>query len=381
MTRLIELSAILLVSVLAGCASAPKPKELLDLEALRKAKDYERAQQAQPALVKESDEAHKKATEAWDDEEMDLAKDWAILSTIKLRTAQAIIDEQATRERTAKLRVEVAEVKRQHGEAQARIREAEEQLRLHGKLASARKVALEKEQQLTEAQKREQEQKALAEAQKKVAEAQLAIKMADTVEASRYASAEYAGAQALLTRAEASLKAGNATDAATTAEMAKSKAEAAQTAARSQYLAAKKQAERQAQNQALQKDAAAITGMTVKMKTSGETQQLIMPVLDLFARGKSAPKPEKVNVLNAIAGLLKKYPDYPVIINGYTSSRVARSQQYVVSYARAQAVATHFAQLGVNLKRMATSGQGGESPIAPKRSTSNDRVEVILLYQ
>ena len=378
MTRWI---ALMFATLLAACASAPKPKELLDLEVLRKAKTYEHAQQAQPELVKESDADYKKSVEAWDGSEMDLAKDWAILSTIKLRTAQAIVEEAATRASFDTLRKEIAGLKRERQEAQARIREADEQLRLHAKLAAARKTAQDKDKELTEAQKREQEQRALADAQKKVAEAELAMKMADTVEASKHAATEYAGAQALLTRAEASLKAGNATDASATAELAKAKAEAAYNAARSVYLAAKKQAERQAQNQALQKDAAAITGVTVKMKSSGDTQQLILPVLDLFKRGKSAPKPEKIAVLNAIGQLLKKYPDYPVIINGYTSARVGKSQQYVVSYARAQAVATHFASMGVNLKRIASSGQGGESPIAPKRSTANDRVEVILLYQ
>lgn len=372
---------ILCTILLAGCASAPKPKELLDLEELRKAKSYASAQQAQPALVKESDEDYKKSVEAWDESELDLAKDWAILATIKLRTALAIIEEAATRASAGALRKEIDGLRRARAEAQARIREADEQLRLHGKLSAARKAALEKEKALTDAQKREQEQRALADAQKKVADAQLAMKMADTVEASKHAATEYAGAQALLLRAEASLKAGNATDAATTAEMAKAKAEAAYNAARATFLAAKKQAERQAQNQALQKDAAAVGGVTVKMKSSGDTQQLILPVLDCFKRGKSVPKPEKLVVLSAIAGLLKKYPDYPVIINGYTSSRVARSQQYVVSYARAQAVATHFATQGVNLKRIATSGQGSESPIAPKHLTANDRVEIILLYQ
>ncbi len=373
--------SVFLLALVAACASAPKPKELLDLEELRKARSYASAQRAQAALVQESDADHKKAVEAWESSELDLAKDHALLATIKLRMAVAIVEEGAARQSAEGVRKEIAGLRRERQEAQARIREADEQLRLHGKLAAARKAAQDKEQQLTEAQKREQEQRALADAQKKVAEAQLAMKLADTVEASKHAATEYAAAQALLTKAEASLKAGNATDASATAEMAKGKAESAYSAARATYLAAKKQAERQAQNQALQKDAAGVGGVTVKMKTSGDTQQLILPVLDLFKRGKSAPKPEKVVILNAIAQLLKKYPDYPVIINGYTSSRVAKSQQYVVSYARAQAVATHFASQGVNLKRMATSGQGSESPIAPKHLTANDRVEVILLYQ
>jgi len=380
-----KIATLIVAAALAGCGNVPKPQELLDLEAMRESREYQRAQEHQADLVKQSDEAHKKSLVAWEDEKLEAAKHWALLGTIKVRTALAIIGQKAERDRVEQARVRLAQVRMENQDLQAKIREADEQLALLDRLGAARKAAAEKEEQLkaklTEAQKREEEQKKLAEAQTKVGAAQLALKMADTVEASRYAASDYAGAQSLMTKAQSSLKAGNATDATATAEMAKSKAEAAYNASRPQYLAAKKQGERQGRNQALQKDAAAIAGVTVKMKAMGQTQQLIIPVLDMFRRNKTAARPEKVSVLNSIGALLKKYPEYPVIVNGYTSTRVRSSQRYSVSQARAQQAANHFVSMGVEFKRMAISGRGAEGPIARPWSTANDRVEVILLFQ
>ena len=383
MTR--RLVVIVLVAALGGCGQLPKPKELLDFAALRESKEYPKALERQPDVVKASDDAYFKALESWRDKDIDISKYWASLGMIKLRTALSTVTEEGARQRAEVARKELAELKKREQELKRQLGEADEQLALHAKLEAARKAAEEKEAQLkaklSEAQRREEEQKRLGEAQTKVGEAALALKQADTVEAARYAPNEYGVAQALLARAEAALKAGKVSDAVATAEMARSKAEAALAAARPQYTAAQKAVERQARNQALQKDAAGITGVTVRMRVVGETQQLILPVPDLFKRAETTPRAEKKALLNEIAALIKKHADYPVLINGYTSNRVRPSQQYSVSQARAQEIANHFVSLGIEFKRMATAGRGSENPIAGKASPLNDRVEIILLFQ
>ncbi|MBI5478942.1 MAG: OmpA family protein [Deltaproteobacteria bacterium] len=379
------LVVFILGGALGGCAHIPKPKELLDLASLRESKEYPAAQEKQPDLVRQSDDSYFKSVESWRDKEIEDSKYWATLGTIKLRTALSMVKEEAVRQRAEAARKELAELKKREKELKRQLLEADEQLALHAKLEAARKAAEEKEAQLkaklSEAQRREEEQKRLAEAQTKVSEAALALKQADTVEAAKYAPNEYGVAQALVARAEAALKDGKISDAVATADMARSRAEAALAAARPQYVAARKVAERQARNQALQKDAAAIGGVTVRMKAVGETQQLIMPVPDLFKRAETAPRADKKALLNEIGALVKKYAEYPVIVNGYTSNRVRPSQQYSVSQARAQEVANHFVSLGIEFKRMATAGRGSENPIAGKASPLNDRVEIILLFQ
>ncbi len=385
MTRITLFLSLALWLVGFGCAHAPKPKELLDLQALRDGRDYLPAQEKQPELVKQSDESYWQSVESWKDEDLEMCKHWAMLSTIRLRTAIAIIKQETARQRLEVARRQVAEVRAQEQDLRAKISDANEQLRLHAQLDASRKTARAHEEQLkaklSEAEQREQEQKRLAEAQSKVAEAQLALKMADTVEASRYASAEYNLAQSMLQRAEGALKEGHASDAVANADIARTKAEAALNSSRPQYMAARKAVERQGRNQALQKDAAAISGVTVRMKAIGDTQHLILPVPELFRRSETSPRTDKIAVLNQIGALLKSFPDYPVIINGYTSSRVRATQQYAVSQTRAQEVANYLVSLGVEFKRMAVAGHAAETPIAAKASPLNDRVEIVILFQ
>ena len=370
---------------LVGCAIIPKPQELVDLEAMRETREYRRAEEDHPELIDESKAAQKKSVTAWEEEEIDKAKHWATLGTIKVRTALAIMNQKVAKEKAEAGRKELTEVQQEEEAVAAKISETEEQLALVAQLAEARKAARNKEAalkaKLTEAQQREAAQKRLAEAPQKVGEADVALRMAETVAASEYAKNDYNSAQSLLAKAHAALKANKATDAVAMAGLAKTKAEAAAATARPKYRAAKQTAARQARTQALQKDAASIAGVTVKMKTVGQTQQLILPVPNSFKRRKTSPKGEMVATFTAIGELLKKYDDYPVIVNGYTGYRVRRSQRYSVSQARAQAVANLFVAQGVKFKRMAIAGHGASNLIARRWSTINDRVEIVILFQ
>ena len=371
MKRLCSMIALAAGVALVACATIPKPQELLDLEVMRDAEEYQDAHEMQPDLAQESDEAHAKSLSAWEEDELDLAKHWALMGTIKLRMALSLMGQEAARQRLVATKKELAAVSARRADLAAKIKETDEQLDLVNQLAAARK---QHRAELTEVQKRE-------EAQKKVGEAQLALRMADTVDAKTHARNDYATAQSLLAKAQAGLKSNNTSDAIATAQVAKSKADSAYHAARPKFQAVKKDAQRKVTNQALQRDAAAIPGVTLKMKTVGDTQQLLLPVVDI-ARGRGATlRPRKIATLNAIGALLKKYPAYPVLVNGYTSHRVRGSNRYSVSHARAQAVASHLITMGVDVKRMAISGFGAEHRIGRKRSRINDRVEVVILFQ
>jgi len=370
MTRVI----LLLVIGLAGCASLPKPQELVALEQLRQGDRFDQARKQQLTLMAESEAAYKQALTAWEDKELEQAKHWAHIGTIKQRTAMAIISQAETREKVAQLQKQLKQVQAERAGIEMKLAETNEKIKLMEQLSAARKAASDKDAQLSAAQQ-------LAAAEQKVSKAQLAMKMADTVEASRYAPETYSLAQAMLDKANIALKAKNASDASVSADIAAAKAEAAAQTARPLYLAAKQTASRQAQNQALQTDAGAISGVTVKLQTLGQTQHLILPVYSLFKRNSSTPLPAKTSILSAIGELLKKHPSYPVIINGYTSHGVRPSQRYAISLARAQQVANHFVTMGLPLKRFAISGLGGENLFARRNSPVNDRVEVVLLFQ
>lgn len=366
----ITLTALLFV----GCATVPKPQELVNLEEMRGSDDFQQAQESQEQLIAESEKAYQKATESWEDEEIDDAKHWAALGTIKLRTALTIVSQVSTRDQVAKAKEDFKKLQEQNATLEKENREADERIQLHEQLADSRSAAEKQAQELNQTQK-------LAQAQKDVSEAQIALKRAETVEAAKYAQSSYNLAQTMLNKAITALGAKNAVDATVSANVAKTKAEAAYQEAKVKYQSAKENANRQAKNQALQRDAAAIGGVAVRLKAIGQTQHLILPVLNLFKRRATTPRGDKLHILNAVGELLKKYPKYPVIINGYTSYKVRRSQRYVVSQTRAQQVANHFVSMGVPFKRFAVTGYGAENLVGRKYSTMSDRVEIILLFQ
>lgn len=387
------LMTMLVTSLLiVGCGTLPKPKELLDLEELREGKQYQEAEAKQGELIGEGDSAYKKAIETWEDEELEQTKHWALLASIKVRTALTIIAQAAAKQRIALAKEKLGEMKTIHAQLVEQDREADEQLRLHGEIKAARKSAAAKEaalkekeaalkQKLTQAQKEKEQQAKLAAAQKVISDAAVALKKAETVQAATHAKGVYGVAAALLPKAQAAHKEGKASEANSIATAAKAKAEAAYTAALPLYMKARKGAKQQAMNQALQKDAAGVPAVTMRMKTLGQTQQLILPIPNLFKRSKTTPRAQKMAILNSIGALLKKYPGYPVIINGYTSYRVRRSKRYTISQARAQTVANHFVAMGVPFKRMGITGRGVEQMIAAKYNALNNRVEVIILFQ
>jgi outer membrane protein OmpA-like peptidoglycan-associated protein len=381
-----------LVALLVSCGTVPKPQELLDLEQLREGKQYQEAEAEQGELIGEGDAAYKKAIGSWEDEELDQSKHWALLASIKVRTALTIIAQEGAKQRITLAKKKLGEMKAIHAQLMEKDRETDEQLRLHDEIKAARKSAATKEaalkkkeaslkQKLTQAQKEKEQQAKLAAAQKVISDAAVALKKAETVQAATHAKGIYGVAAALLPRAQEAHKEGKASEANSIATAAKAKAEAAYTAALPLYLKARKGAEQQTKNQALQKAAAGVPGVTMRMKTLGQTQQLILPIPNLFKRSKTTPRAQKMAILNSIGALLKKYPGYPVIVNGYTSYRVRRSKRYVVAQARAQTVANHFVAMGVPFKRMGITGRGVEQMIAAKYSGLNNRVEVIILFQ
>lgn len=369
--------AVIATALLAACATPPKPQELEAFERMQKQPAVKTARDQQKALVGESEQAHKKAVAAWEDEDLERAKHFAVLASVKLKTALALVEQETLEKQIAETRAQISKVTDEQKELADDLGEADEKIALYTKLNAAKSAKAKQEAMLKLAQENAKE---LLAAQQKIAEAELALKRADTVEASKHAAAVYKQAQAELAKARAAFKAKDADKASTAAAAAKTKAEVAHATAKAIYVKQKNAAAKQKRNLTLQKKAAAIQGITVKLRKTGGTQQLILPVPYLFKRGMKI-RPERVAVLNAIAQLLKAYPDYPVIITGYTSFRVPRRRRYVISQGRAQAVVSHFASMGLGVKRFAVNGGGAENRVAARRSRLNDRVEIAVLFQ
>jgi outer membrane protein OmpA-like peptidoglycan-associated protein len=385
--------------VLAGaigvaCATPPKPRELELFDTLRKTNEatLPEASKRSPDLTAEADRRSAAARDEWQSNDLPESRRDALIATIKLKSALAIYEQEQLKAKIQSLSGQQAQAEEESAGLLKDLASEQEKLALLQKYVDARKTADADKQRLSQQMSNEQ-QKAQAEQQRlsqqlvseqKIAAAQLAMRTADTVEAGRYASAEYTAAGDLLAKASAELKQNDYTAAQASAEVAKKNADRAAELAKPQYEQAAQSNENKARNEALARDAPTIAGVKVRIDPRGDLQRLVIVIPELFTKRNPNIAPGHDNTLDGVATLLKKYPSYPVQIIGYTDNRGKSNELIAISAARAQAVYSALAERGVEVKRLMVSGLGGEEPFVDNKSAAgrakNNRVEIVFMY-
>ncbi len=101
-----------------------------------------------------------------------------------------------------------------------------------------------------------------------------------------------------------------------------------------------------------------------------------------FELGKATLKSESYAVLNQIADIMRKYPDYNLSIEGHTDDTGSTDANHKLSHARARACYEYLIQRGIPSSRMTSKGFGELRPIASNSTysgrTLNRRVEFNL---
>jgi outer membrane protein OmpA-like peptidoglycan-associated protein len=368
--------ALVPLILLAACAAAPKPPELEAFERIRQSALVEPAQKRAPQLVDDAEQLFQKSTREWQKKDLYESRRDALMGSILLKTAVALVEQDQANARMKQIGGEQRKSDEEIARLTKELSALTEQIALLEKLRDAKSASAAKDAKLAEEQQR-------ASARDKVAAAELALKNADMYDAKQHAAAEYTSAGDMLSRAQLELKQGNFAAAATSAEMAKQKADSAAVSAKPKYEANEAALGDKARNEALSRDAAAISGVAVRIEKRGEMQRLVLPLKGMFSKRSTAITPGRDSSLDALAELLKKYPNYPVQVIGHTDSRGKHLELVALSQARAQSVYSGLVTRGVDSKRMTVSGMGPDEPIAPNKGTAreqNNRVEVILVY-
>ena len=376
---------------LGACATPPKPRELEMYEGLRKNPGVADAAKKSPDLVATADRLATKAGEEWQSNDLEESRRDALMAQIKLKTALAISEQDQMKARIQVLSGQQADAEEELATASKDLASAKEALDLRQKLGAAQKAAAADRARLSQEMSSEQ-QKAQAEKQKlslqlateqKLAAAQLALRTADTVEANRYAAAPYSAASDMLKKAEAEIKAGDLVGAQLSAEVARQHAERAAELAKPAYEQAEQTTQNRARDEALQRDATAISGVAVRIERIGDSQRLVISVQDLFNKKETSLGAGHEPLLDSLAALINKYPTYPIHVLGRTETRGKPGELLAMSQARAQSVSTALAARGVDPRRMTVSADPAPSADskapAASRSKSN-RVEIVFLY-
>jgi outer membrane protein OmpA-like peptidoglycan-associated protein len=356
-----------------ACATPPKPPELDAFEQLRRDPTVDAAGKRNVDMVSGADRLLARAREQWESNDLAEARHSALLGQIKLKQMVAMAEQDQARKRLSAAESESKLLTEERARLDKDLAVLNEQLALLRKLQEATN-------QVTVEQKR-------AAAADRIADAELAIKTADTVNATMHAKSIYTEAVETLARARNELAQGNFAGAQSTAEMAAAKANQAASMSKPQYEQETQAAQNRARAEALARDAAGLVGVVVRREARGPLQRLVIPIgaERLFTRRDTSIASNKEATLDPIAEVLKKYPSYPVQVVGHTDNRGRAGEQLAFSLARAESVFSALVLRGVEAKRMVVSGQGSGEPIADNRTAQgrnlNNRVEIVFLYQ
>jgi outer membrane protein OmpA-like peptidoglycan-associated protein len=366
---------------LGGCATPPKPTALVSYEDLKRDPTLEDTRKRFPDMVGSSDQYGDRATREWQSNNIEDSTKAALLAEIKLRTALSRNAQEQAKARLAAITAEqmkadetLASIDKDLTSATEQVKLMEDKKRLSEQLVSDRTRAEDERQKLS----------AQLATEEKRAAAQLAVRTADTVEAGKYAPAEYNAASSMLAKADAEIKQGNWAAAQASLDVAKARAERATELSKPSYEQAAQATQNKARDEALARDASALPGVAVRIERRGELQRLVIAVQDLFTRNQTTLQPGKDESLEQVARLISKYPSYPVQVVGHTDNRGKPGELIALSQARAQSVFSALVAKGVAATRLMVSGQGPNEPIADNRSTpgraKNSRIEIIFLY-
>jgi len=389
----LALAVILAATALGlGCATPPRPRELDAYDVLKRSANVQEAAKRSPDLVATSDKLGTKATEEWSSNDLEESRRDAIMAQIKLKTALALLEQDQLKKKIETLSSDHAKAEEEYGLASKELAHESESLTLLQKYLEASKTAESEKQRLSQQMNSEQ-QKAAAEQQRlsqqlateqKIAAAQLALRTAETVEATKYAKAEYSAASDMLAKANAELKESDYPGAQASAEVAKQSAEKAAELSKPQYEQAEQTSQNKARDEALSRDASGISGLSVRIERRGDLQRLVLAIPDLFSKKSTGITNGHSGVLDAVAGLINKYPTYPVQVIGHTDNHGKSGELVALSAARAQSVFSALISRGVDAHRLLVSGLGGDEPVTDNRSSSgrakNNRVEIVFLY-
>ena len=237
---------------------------------LRKTNNLQEATKKSPDLVASAEKLGEKSREEWESNDLEDSRRDALMAHIKLKTALALMEQEQLKAKIQTLSAEQAKAEEEATDLAEKLASETEKLALLQKYVEARKTADADKQRLSQQMTSEQ-QKAQATQQRlslqlaseqKIAAAQLSLRTADTVDASKYAKAEYSAASDMLAKANAELKQNDFAGAQASAEVAKKNADKATEIAKPLYEQAEQTSQNKARDEALSRDASAIAGPT-----------------------------------------------------------------------------------------------------------------------
>jgi outer membrane protein OmpA-like peptidoglycan-associated protein len=372
-------------TILSACSTPPKPKELTELERILQAPDALEVRDAPGAgkYYREARQYRRVARKAYEQEELERAREYAILGTLRYRTAAAIKKQLEEKKRLDAANAQVASI---NPELKALNQERNKLVKEVGLVERQVAQARNAQAQLKRRRKAQQggsldrnantsSAERLA-AGNKIAEAKEARDAALRVKADEFAEGAFNRANNQLNSA-AALYSSNAGSPDAVVQSADRAAELFRQAAQAampqynEYLAMQKPDARRAE---LRTEARNTFGAPFAMREPLGVRVILAMA---FEEGSSRVRPASQALISSVVDLAKKYENAELVIEGYTRKGNA-TENLATSALRARNVRDAFVSQGIDDDRITTSGQGQSALRYPDDPSKNDRVEVIF---
>jgi outer membrane protein OmpA-like peptidoglycan-associated protein len=374
-----------------GCASTPKPKEIVALEDLRSDPTLSDPDRRAFDLLAAADALLVQASRAWEHHDAYAARRDALMGQIKMKTALALMQAERLGSKVAELDSELTISNDEAARLDAELATAKEEVALLERLQKMKAATLAERKAISAeadaSKKRAAADRRKADALHGLKVLELTLKIAETVEAPAYAKAQYTAATGMLQDAHKEFDGAHWDEAAARATLAQAEAEKAIALARPQYEKASHTLSNQARDRELEADATAIGGVETRLERDGDLQRLVLVLRGLFGDKRAALRPEEAKTVDAVKDLLNKYPTYPLQLTGFTDEQAKvdpekaapgkaepskPDDQATLSLARANAVYWALVGRGIDPKRISVEGKSA--------GAAGSRIELSILY-
>lgn len=368
------------IVLLSGCSTPEKPKELNELEGILQAPDALEIRDTPGAgkYYREARQYRQVSRKAYEKKDLDEAREYAVLGTMRFRTAAAIKKQVEEANRLQAANAQVSEINpkiktlnsernKLVGEVGALEREVDE-ARSRRELAERREAA---RQQNRGGQGGSSAERLAA--RNRIDAAKKAEGEALQVKADEFAANTFSRAEELLASAQRQYDSdsNSARQAEQTASQAQSLFRQAASEARPEF---QKQQDPAVRRSALREEASKVFGADYVIAEADSVRVILAMTFD---QGSSQVRDSARAQATSAAKLAREYEDAALLIEGYTRAGDP-TENLSISGNRARSMRDILVNEDVNRSRISTRGEGQNMQRYPDDPAKNDRVEIIF---
>lgn len=386
-SKIVSTLVVLVVStVFIGCGPGPKSQQLEELERTLqdpRAREVKEAPGANKPY-REARQYRRLALESWEEGREDRSKEYALLGTLRYRTAEAIAEQNEHKQRLDKANARIdesnPEIKALNQERNKLAKEVQD---LEREVAQARRKSEERDR-LTKANQQRanmgsggtNDSALRQQLQNELRRVEDARKDAQEVDAATHAPQQFNRADNQLTSIRTMMTNNNIN--AQLVDQARSAAQLfqqAKTEAQPKYEEALQKAKPEARRASLRSEGANTFGSPYVV-TEPNGARIIMA--GLFEQGSATISPSKQVLVEELVKLALKYDEFTIFIEGFTAKTGSATENLGLSQLRARAIKDTLTAKGVKASRIDTRGLGQDRVRYPSDRALNDRVEVVF---